>query len=351
MFYVWFGIALYLKGKMKDAHEYLKKAMKLGEESGDEKVEGYACTWLAWTCVELGLFVEGIGFGEKAQKIARSFPSDQYLYFKSLMGLCYIYYFQGDVKRLFEGAIALIGYGNSHSNSRSMVFGHWANGFGYYLIGNMDSAQKSCEKSIEVAMDPFYSQFPKISLALAYLLNNQVQDAKDVLQSAMVFFEKYDIGQLTEITSIFLSLTLIAEGKIKQGFKKLEKTRHILINNQRKTWYAQSEYILGKLYSQIATGPKADFSIIAKNIGFLVKNIPHAGKKAEEHFNKAIEISEEIGAKGFLGMFFMDLGLFHKARNNTGLARKCILKSIDIFEERGAEVYLKQAHEELGSMR
>ncbi len=63
---------------------------------------------------------------------------------------------------------------------------------------------------------------------------------------------------------------------------------------------------------------------MAKNVGFLVKNVPFAGKKAEEHFNKAIEVFEEIGAKGFLATAYRDLGLLYKARKITDQARQCI---------------------------
>jgi len=80
MFYTWFGVALFMAGKVKHSYEYLCKALDLGESSGNEKVVGYACTWLSWTCAELGLFDEGIGFGERGRKIAESFPSDQYLF-------------------------------------------------------------------------------------------------------------------------------------------------------------------------------------------------------------------------------------------------------------------------------
>lgn len=80
MFYAWFGIAVYMAGKEKDSYDYLRKGLELGEKTGNQKVVGYACTWLTWTCAELGLFAEGIGYGERAQKIAESFPSDQYIF-------------------------------------------------------------------------------------------------------------------------------------------------------------------------------------------------------------------------------------------------------------------------------
>jgi hypothetical protein len=49
------------------------------------------------------------------------------------------------------------------------------------------------------------------------------------------------------------------------------------------------------------------FSLLYKNIGFLVKNILFVSKKAEYHFNKAIEVSKNIGAIGYLGQAYLGL--------------------------------------------
>ena len=87
-----------------------------------------------------------------------------------------------------------------------------------------------------------------------------------------------------------------------------------------------------------------------RNIGFLIKNVPSAAKKAEFHFNKAIEVAMEIGAKAILGQVFLDLGLLHKAKKKTDKARKCISKAIEILEACEAIVYLKQAKEALASL-
>jgi tetratricopeptide (TPR) repeat protein len=351
MFYTWFGVALFMAGKSKDSYEYLCNALELGENSGNQKVIGYACTWLPWACAELGLFAEGIGFGERAQLIAESFPSDQYLFFKSLGGLSYIYFHMGDTKRVFECAKLLLDYGERNSNSRSKVMAHWMNSFGQTATGDMESSQKSGEMAVDVALDPLYSQFGKITLSIGYSLGGQFQEAEDVSRSVLDFCEKRDIGQISELMKLFLAPTLIAKGHIGQGLRMLEETQQTLIKNQRRVWYSQSEYILGKVYSQIATGPTPAFSIIAKNIGFLVKNIPFAGKKAEEHFRKAIEVFKEIGAKGFLATTYLDLGLYYKAKKRTDQARECISKAIQVFEESEAEVYLAQANEAFESLK
>jgi tetratricopeptide (TPR) repeat protein len=350
MFYVWLGVALWMGGKSKDSYEYLCKALELGENSDNQKVVGYACTWLTWACAELGLFTEGIGFGERAQKIAESFPSDQYLYFKSIGGLCFIYWMKGDIRKIFEGGKLLLEYGEKKSNSRSRVFGHWVNSWGHYRSGDMKSSQRSSEKAIEVALDPFYAQFPKSNLSIAYLIDGQFQEAENVLNSLLNFCEPRAIGELVVWSYLYLAPALIAKGHMRQGLNMLEKAQQLSIKNQRRIVYAMSEYIFGKTYSQMATGPTPAFSILAKNIGFLVKNVPFASKKAEEHFNKAIEISKEIGANGHLGMTYLDLGLLYKVRKKTDQARECISQAIKIFEECEAEVSLKQANEALDSL-
>jgi class 3 adenylate cyclase/tetratricopeptide (TPR) repeat protein len=260
MFNVWLGIAIYMAGKMKDADEFLRKALEFGEKHNDQKVMGYACTWLSWIGAEMGNYAEGKAYGVRAQKIARSFPSDQYLFFKSFVGLCYINFFEGNAQEVLTGAETLLEYAKNNSNNRCMVFGHWGNSMGYFITGNR------------------------------------------------------------------------------------------LIKNQRKSWYAQSEYILGIIYSQVATGPKPTLSAMAKNIGFLVKNAPQAGKKAEDHFQKAIELSKEIGANTILGGAYLNLGLFYKNRKNSNLARQYISEAVKVFEESEADVYLKQAKEALTSL-
>ena len=109
--------------------------------------------------------------------------------------------------------------------------------------------------------------------------------------------------------------------------------------------------MLGRFYLQIVqrAGPMS-LSLIAQNIGFLIKNVPFADKKAEGNFNHAIKVAKEIGAKGILGQAFLYLGLLHKRKKKTDKARECISMAVQVFEKCQADVYLKQAKEALASI-
>ena len=95
---------------------------------------------------------------------------------------------------------------------------------------------------------------------------------------------------------------------------------------------------------------KISLTNVVKNLGFVLKNVPFAAKKAEDHFNKAIEVAKEIGAKGIEGRAYLDLGHLHKVKGRSDHARDCFSKAVRIFEECEADVYLKQAKEALKSL-
>jgi tetratricopeptide (TPR) repeat protein len=351
MFYAWFGLGLWCNGKARSAYEYLCKALKIGEEIEDRRIIGYACAWLTWTCATLGLLEEALAFGQRAQEISRSFESDQYLYFKSLGGVGYTYYHSGETKKAFEAGKALLDYGERHSNIRSLVMGHAITGSGCALHGNFHSAIECFESGMRIVVDPFYSQVGRLYLGLSYLFCNQLDKAETALGEVLIYSEKFGAGWIGTQASILMGALLIAKGQMSQGLKLLEKGQRDCQENQMRTVYALSEYVLGKVYSQIAEGSAPiSLSTMAKNVGFLIKNIPFASKKAEEHFNKAIEVAKEIGAKGTMGMAYLDLGLLHRTKGKTEQAKKCISDAIEIFEQTEAEEFLKQAREALASI-
>jgi tetratricopeptide (TPR) repeat protein len=221
----------------------------------------------------------------------------------------------------------------------------------YTETGDIEAAGKNAKLAVEAAMDHSYAQFAKKVLGFTYFLGGDLEEAEKVLQSTLNVAGEQGFGYVSTTCQLLLSPILIAKGNMKQGLELLEKVQKDLITNQRRTWYAVSEHILGEIYAQIATGTKPSLSIIAKNIGFLMKNVPFAAKKAEEHLNKAVELMKEIGAKGFLGPVYLSMGQLYKATKKTEQARQCLLEAVHTFEECGAETYLKQANEVLDSLK
>ncbi|MFH1243260.1 MAG: adenylate/guanylate cyclase domain-containing protein [Pseudomonadota bacterium] len=351
MFYAWYGFSIYFRARLKDSYEYLLKALELGEETKDDQVISYACTWLAWTCTELGYLQEAILYGERAQEISKHIPSDHYLYFKSLGGIGLASFYKGDRTRGLEAGTAILDYGQRHSNIRSMVMGHFVTGLSSFVDGDFQASIDAFGKGIQTAADPFYSQFSRFCLGLGNARNGEFQEAEEALQEVASYSRDFGCELLGTPTHALLGLVSIAKGQMAQGLKMIEETLRACHENQRRSWYTTIEHALGQVYLQIVDkSAKVSLTTMAKNISFIMKNVPSAGKKAEEHFNRAIEVAKEIGAKGIQGQAYLDLGRLHKAKGKSDQARDCFIAAIEILEECQSEVFLKQAKEALTSL-
>jgi class 3 adenylate cyclase/tetratricopeptide (TPR) repeat protein len=351
MFYAWLGFAILLRFKVRDSYRYLCKALEVGEQIGDQKLVGYACTWLAWTGPTLGRLEESVAFGERAHEISKGIESDHYLYFKSLGGIAWASYLNGDGKRPILIGKDLLDFGRRHSNTRSMVIGHLSTALGHLATGNYPSAIESFQRGVQISADPFYREFVRANLGVAYLLNEQFQEAEDALGKASASSKKMGFyPSWGFLSDSLLGVVSITKGQLSQGLRMIAEGSH-MIKAESKTYYCIFELTLGQVYLKIVqgAGPKS-FSILVKNIGFLLKEVPFAYKRAEEHFNNTIEVAKEIGAKGILGQAFLDLGLLHKAKGKKEKAKECISTAIGYFEQCEADVFLKQAKEALSSL-
>jgi tetratricopeptide (TPR) repeat protein len=225
-------------------------------------------------------------------------------------------------------------------------------GLGHVTRGDFHSAIECLENGTRFSADPYYSQSLQAALGSTYLLTNQLDKAEAALEEVVTYSEKFGAGVIGTIASVFRGALFIAKGRMSQGMKLLAEGQRACLDNRRRGMYAFSEYVRAKVYSQIAEGSgPIGLSTMAKNMGFLIKNVPFARKKAEEHFTRAIQVAKEIGARGTMGMALLDLGLLHRMKGKSEQAKKCLSESIQIFEQTEAEGFLKQAKEALASFR
>jgi tetratricopeptide (TPR) repeat protein len=229
--------------------------------------------------------------------------------------------------------------------------GHYTQGLGYYAAGDLPLAIECYKRAIHIAPDPIFAFGTKLLLGMTYVASGQLQEAEDMLGEVMEFNETFGAEFLGTGGQLFQGIITIMRGNLSQGVKTVENLLRAWLENGSRYRYVTGKYMLGKLYLQIlqGAGPKS-FSFLVKNIGFLVKNVLFADKKAETHFNEAIEVAEEIGAKVILGQAKLDLGMLHKAKGRTDQAQEYISSAIKIFEECEAEIYLKQAKEVIASL-
>ena len=351
MFYAWLGWALRSREKLNEGYAYLNKALALGEELENQKIIGYACAWLAFTCSDMGLLDDAVAFGKRAVDISRLFEPDHELSRYAWVGMGMARYFRGESRKAAEVGEFMLDYGQKISDLRFTTMGYSCEGFGHYVAGDLTSAIECFKRAIQVSQDPIYSNAARLLLGMSLVADGQLQEAEKTLEEILAASKDFNFEFLEMAARSFTGIILMAKGDLSQGEKTVIDTLQVWQRNGSRYRCAQLNNALGKFYLQIVQrdGPKG-LSFLVKNVGFLAKTLPFADRKAEERLNEAIRISEEIGAKGILGQAYFDLSLLHKAKKRTDPARECVSKAMQLFEQCKADVYLRQARDVLASL-
>ena len=351
LYYASLGFALRCREEFKDSYEFLKSALAIGEEINSLQVIAYACSQLAWTCAELGFLDEAVESGLRAREACTQMEADYFVFCITLFGLGQAYWYRGESRKALEVGKDLLEFGKRNSHIRSMVCGHYTMGHRYFIAGDFPSAIKCYKEAGEISADPYYSQIPRTALGYAYVSNRDFDKAEEVLKKVQAFSEQYGVEIIGTAAHGLLGIVLSGTGHLREGVARLEDVRRTFREKNRRCLYAASENTLGMVYFEIAHGGgKKDFRTIAGNLGFLVKALPVASKKAEGYFKRAAETAVEIGAKSILAQAYFNLGRLFMARNKKREARRYLDDAVTLFEQCEAEIFLKQAKEALETL-
>ena len=351
MFYAWLGWALRSREKLREGYAYLIKALHLGEENASQKVIGYASAWLSWACADRGLLDEALKHGKRAQELIEPLQSDGEFVRFTLAGLGVTHYFRGDCVEAGEIGEQLLKYGQRRSDLRCMTMGHTCIGFSQYVAGSHNLAIQSYQNAIQVSADTLFTSAARLLLGMTYVADEQLSEAEGTFKEIMRESEDFGFEFLGTAAELFHGVIQISQGNLSKGLGIIEHTAKVFLESDSMYRYATASYTLGRVYARVAGGDSdKSLSLLAKNIGFLVKNIPLAARKAESHFGRSIEVAREIGARGTLGLACLDLGLLYKLKKKPDKAREYISESIELFQQCEAEAYLKKAKDALISL-
>jgi predicted ATPase/class 3 adenylate cyclase len=351
MFRAWQGWTLFNRHRYKESYEYLQSALKLGEKIKSQELIGYACCWLAWTCSTMGRFEEAVGYGERAISIAKTQTSYQYLYFKSLGGIGWASHLRGDKKQSKETGSALLDYGEKNSNIRSIVLGHYITAFAHYHDDEYEQAIEACRKATQLAADPYYYQFCNLLLGVLCFRIGQIHEAENTVREALQFAKDYGCENIGIPASANLGILIMAKGQMSRGLQMAEEAIQTMAEKGNRSFQITYELNIGQVYLLFVNrSAPLSISVLAKNIGFLLKNMPSAAKKAEDCFKKAIAVADEIGSNAVLGKACLNLGLLYKTKGRHNEAKESVLRAIQAFEDGGLENSLKEAKAMLASV-
>jgi len=350
IFYGWLGITLFCTGRAKEAYQYSLQALELGRETGSYAAIGLAYADLTWACAELKLLEQGLEYGKEV--LARSGELEPMAFILSVGGLGMIHLFKGESEKDFELGQILLEYGKQRSDLRSTVVGYICMSYGYFADGDFARASEWCRKALELSNDPLFSVWPKLALANYCAQTAQFQEAGEILREIIPFCQHLGMDYIVSWAQALHGVVLVANGQISRGMKILEAGCRGLTDNGR--WY--SRYLLeicwAEIYFQMATrAQRLSLWASLKNLGFFLKELPQARRKAAAHLEQIIQTGREVGARGFFhGKALLNLGLLHRLKGQPDQARECLETAEQIFTQCQCEPHRQQACRALAEM-
>ncbi len=344
MYYVGVGMCLWGREKFRGSYQYMHKALSLGKEVDSKKLQGYARAWLAWICVELGFLDEAIEHGEISRKMADHFESDHYPYYHSLDSDGFAYWAKGDSRKIHDCGEALLEYGLGQSSIRGVTWGHSVKGWGHLAAGDMPAAVKCNQQALQASADPFYTMFPKLFLGVSYVFARQFEAGKAPLLEVSEYARLYGSEILGSVAHLFLSVIFLFEGQLRKGVEQINKLQKYWEKNDARWRQVNSELVLGEIYlGMIRRDVPIAWSTILRNLGFLIKTVPFAARRAEYYYQRALKNAESIGAKGIQGQAYLGMGYLYKAIGKPTKASTCLDAAIEVFRQCDATAFLQLA--------
>ena len=90
---------------------------------------------------------------------------------------------------------------------------------------------------------------------------------------------------------------------------------------------------------------------IVKNLGFILKEVPFARRRAYFYLNRIIQVGKEVGVRGFVqGRALLNLGILHQLKGKKCQARECLAEAQQIFAQCNSEACSQQVRVALAAL-
>lgn len=344
----WLGYALQCREQLERSYHYLDEALQLVGRTGDPAGTAYISAWMARTCVDMGRLDEALEHGHRAERISEDLAPDAKLFRFVYSALGLAYYFRGERAQVDDVATRLLEYGESHGDLRSLLLGHVNRGCSYLIAGQFEESARHFQKGIDVSVDPMYAMYARLMLGVCHASAGALPQAEATLTKVVRFDAEHGFDLLGTTARGMMSIVLLARGEMAEGVRMAEEVVDSYRANGNRYREALQLYLLGRVYLRLVLKEgDGGLGFMAKNVGFLLRSIPQARRKAREYLEAAIRLAREIEAKGVLGQALTDLGRLQRASGNEGAARATLSESVAILEGIEATEYLRDAREAL----
>lgn len=326
----WLGFSHYFGARYDTARAMLHKALDLGRQQDDTECIGYASLGLMFVCANLQDETPEENIEQYGSQVlaAASQLSDVYLESKYLLCMTIHTIYKSRYCEAAEYCLRMQKLGERASDPRTIAMSKWGLGFVNIVEEQYEEALENAEASLKCSPDPLDILMARTVSGAAQALKGDPVNGLSVLQE--VRSEMFDAGYIAPLLGVDIpyGAALALAGNMRAGVRWIKDSIERFAELGNKTQPALGRLVLGEIYLQMALGEeKPPFSILIKNLGFILTNMPFAARRARKYLEQAASESRQSDAPGNLARALMDLALLNQMQKRRDEAEACLIEA------------------------
>ncbi|MDA2920757.1 tetratricopeptide repeat protein [Desulfobacterota bacterium AH_259_B03_O07] len=333
--YYQMGMSIYYAFEHTDIGiKFANRCLEIAKNIGDEKLIANAYYVLASLYFKQGnfphaveLFRESVSLNERIENVQAVIHS------LGVIGVSYSW--MGNLDKGREYIKKSINMAEELGDVRRIAAGYFYLGLTDVMYGHLKEGIENLQKSISLFKDSgdiFYMLLPTGFLGYGYAKLGETKNGIEILEKNLLMLEEKKGPALwyVAIFNAFLGESYLMDGKISKALTHAKKSVNLSSKQGNKFEEAHAYQTLGTVYTQKG---------------------PTYWSKGKICLIKSIEIIKETGADGRLPYSYMALGLLYKSRGQVDKAKEFLEKALPLFENLKDEENISRVNKELSELK
>ena len=218
---------------------------------------------------------------------------------------------------------------------------------GLYTLGFVNGlderyaeAVENAEESWRLSPDPLDRLVALSAKGVALALMGRSEEGVALLRQVHREIVEGDLFTVLNGIDIAYGASMVLAGEMATGVRWIEAAMRRFAAGGNEAQVAFGQMVLGEIYLQMVLGEiylqmvlgeeKVPVTVVLKNLGFILRSLPLAARKARHHLEEAIRRSQALDLPGFLARSLLDLGLLCRAKKRRQEARTHLEEALRI---------------------
>ncbi len=349
------GYAYVFTGRSNIGKPMLERAMAIGQEIGDDESIGFAAEGLLWHYIyweppDHDTRKEVFRLSDLSVACGKKI-NEPWLIAKGMIAKAQYCLTSGSQGEARKYSLELLNYGRSSGDPRakSLALANFAFSDAYHF--NPTEAIENADEALRDALSPLDQLNLRGAKGVAFVAADRPEEGREILEEVRREVNRGGFFVLGIGIEIPYALSLVMTGEMAAGMKALQESVERYRSFGSTLMGLSENLALGEMYLQIAFGEaKADFGATVRNLGFVMKNVPFAARKARTHLRAAIEGCRKFDNQSLLARCLYDLALLNVAKKRPGEARENLEQARAAAEAGGATEILARVEDELANL-